>query len=383
MIIRARNLLDQQANYTYLSNGEAASGTALRVKNINSFAANWAVQVGKTGEETTEILKLGTATVSGTALNTAGTLKYSHPADTPIYAIKYDQFIFKVSTSGTAGTATAITDGTVNITADSDYTLFDHTTGLSTYAYKVSYYNSVLADESTDSDWITPTGFTFYSLAKLRQRIKSKLFDSSYITDDGTYDDWVNEWLEKMNTSANKLNKDYGLGTTAISFSSDGLGTITDSNFVDIRKVEVTYDGGVSYKVCTKIELTDFSDNDTYSSALPHYYFKGDSVIGMKPEESGGTARIIYTTIRTVLTNDTDELPVVMRPYSRSFVNYGVSQAYYNDHKTAEGDRYLAMAEKDRLDFISEITPRSKSGVQTIQVIEGIDGDDNNYIEVF
>lgn len=381
MLIRARNLLDQQANYTFLSNGEAASGTVLRVKNINSFAASWAVQIGKTGEETTEILKLGTAAPSGTALNTVGTLKYSHPADTPIYAIKYDQFIFKVSTSGTSGTASAISNGTINITADSDYTIFDHTTGLSTYAYKVSYYNSVLADESTDSDWITPTGFSFYSLAKMRQRIKSKLFDSNYITDDTTYDDWINEWLEKLNNNANKVNKDYGLGTTTVTFGSDGLGTITASDYVDLRKVEVSYDG--SYKVARKIELTDFSDTDTYSSAMPNYYFKGDNVIGFKPEESGGTARIVYTTIRTFLTNDTDELPVVMRPYSRSFVNYGVSQAYYNDHKVGEGDRYMALAEKDRLDFISEISPRSKSGVQTIQTIEGIDGDDNNYIEVF
>lgn len=381
MLIRARNLLDQQANYTFLSNGEAASGTVLRVKNINSFAASWAVQIGKTGEETTEILKLGTAAPSGTALNTVGTLKYSHPADTPIYAIKYDQFIFKVSTSGTSGTASAISNGTINITADSDYTVFDHTTGLSTYAYKVSYYNSVLADESTDSDWITPSGFSFYSLAKMRQRIKSKLFDSNYITDDTTYDDWINEWLEKLNNHANKVNKDYGLGTTTVTFGSDGLGTITASDYVDLRKVEVSYDG--SYKVARKIELTDFSDTDTYSSAMPNYYFKGDNVIGFKPEESGGTARIVYTTIRTFLTNDTDELPVVMRPYSRSFVNYGVSQAYYNDHKVGEGDRYMALAEKDRLDFISEISPRSKSGVQTIQTIEGIDGDDNNYIEVF
>lgn len=382
MIIKARNLLDQQASYSFLSNGEAAGGTALRVKNINSFAPSWAVQVGKTGEETTEIVKLGTATVSGTAINSIGTLRYSHPSDTPVYAIKYDQFIFKVSTSGTAGSATAITDGTVNITADSDYTQFDHTTGLSTYAYKVSYFNSVLADESTDSDWITPGGFTFYSLAKIRQRSKSKLFDYSYITDDETFDDWTNEWLEKLNNGANKVNKDYGLGTVDVAFGTAGLGTITSSDFVEIRKIEVTYNGA-NYKTASKIELTDFADNDTFSSEIPYYYYKGDNVIGVKPEEGGGTARIVYSSTRTALTNDADELPVVMRPYSKSFVNYNVAQAYYVDGKVNEGDRYMAMAEKDRLDFINEITPRSKTGVQTIKTIESIDGEDNNYIEVF
>ena len=382
MLIKARNLLDQQANYTYLSNGEAVSGTSLRVKNVNSFSPSWAVQVGKTGEETAEILVLGTAAISGTALNTVGTLKYSHPSDTPIYAIKYNKLIFKRSTVGTAGTAVAITNGTVDITPDSDLTVFDDTTGLSTYGYKVSYYNSVLGTESTDSDWITSAGFTFYSLAKIRQRIKSKLFDSSYISDDSVYDDWTNEWLEKLNNHANKVNKDYGLGTTTVTFGSDGLGTITDSDYVDVRKVEVTYNG-VNYYKAHKIELTDFTDDDTYSSALPNYYFRGDNILGFKPEESGGTARIVYTTIRDYLENDTDELPVVMRPYSRSFVNYGVAHALYMDNKPGEGDRYLAMAEKDRMDFIAEISPRSKSGVQTIQAIEGIDGDDNNYIEVF
>jgi len=382
MIIRARNLLDQQANFTFLSNGEAAGGTALRVKNVNSFSPSWAVQVGKTSEETTEILILGTAAISGTAVNTTGTIKYPHPSDTPLYAIKYDKLVFKKSTSGTSGTAVAITDGTVSITPDSPETIFDDTSGLSTYAYKVSYYNSVLDTESTDSDWITSGGFSFYSLAKIRQRIRSKLFDSSYITDDSTFDDWTNEWLEKMNNAANKVNKDYGLGTVDVAFGTSGFGTITASDYIDVRKVELTTDGQTYYPA-SKIAITDFNDNDTFSSVQPKYYFRGDNVIGFKPNNSVGTARITYTTIRSILVNDTDELPVVMRPYSRSFVNYGLAHAYLMDGKVNEGDRFMALAEKDRKDFESEITPRSKTGVQTIQAIESIDGDDNNYIEIF
>lgn len=372
MLIRAINNLDQQANYSALSNTEAAAATSLRIKNINGYSASWAVQVGKTGEEQSEIKVLGTATPSGTALTITTGLTYEHPQDTPVFSIKFDQIVFKRSTTGTAGTATALSGGTVYITPDSLFTVFDDTTGASTYAYKAAFRNSVTAEVSSDSDWITPDGFSFFSLAKLRQRIKSKLSNAGYIKDDETIDDWINEWKEELENAAIKVNKDYSLGTVNVSFGTSGLGTITNQDYKQTRKLEVTYDG-VNFGTSSKMDITDFDDNTSFVRNNPHHAYLGDNVFIVRPCDSAGTARLTYYKRSVPLVNDTDELPFSMRSYTKSFIDYGMGQALGADDKFTDADRYERKAMQGKANFLAEITPRDQTGVEYIEFTENVD----------
>jgi len=377
MLIKAKNNLTDQAHFSYLSQGEASGAATLRVKNINGFTASYAQQIGKTGEELAEIVVLGTAAPSGTALSITGTTRYAHAADTPIYQIKYDQVVFERSTAGTAGTATVMTDGTVSITPDSLYTVFDDTTGASSYAYKIYFRNSITAATSAESDWLTPGGPSFYSLAKLRDRIKNKLRSANYVKYDSIVDDWINEWLERMNNIAIDVNKDYQIGTVDVAFSGTAeLGTITASDFKEVRRVWMTTNG-TDFYMASKISLIDYTPQTTFYETQPNYYMQGDNVIGRKPADSSGTARISYYKMNAVLDSDADELPVSMRAYTKSFVDYGLSQAYYLDGKLNEGDRYLQSANQEAEKFRSEITPRSKSGPQYISITDDISADDS------
>src|SRR3990167_6259626 len=115
-LIQTINLLHENAPHTRLTNAEAAGVTALRVENTNALVTSWGIQVGEVSEEQTEVL-IGTPTNAGTIGCSVST--YSHPADTPIYFIKYNQVVFERSTAGTAGTATPMTNGTVAYQADS------------------------------------------------------------------------------------------------------------------------------------------------------------------------------------------------------------------------------------------------------------------------
>lgn len=378
MMVRVLNNLDTIAPYSLLSNGEASGAASLRIQNINNYYASWAIQVGKTGEEQSEILMLGTAAPSGTALTTTANTLYDHPADTPVYAIKYDQIVFERSTAGTAGTASPF--ATVTITPDSSFTQYDDTTGAASYAYKTYFRNSVTAGTSTESDWLTPAGFSFYSLSKMRERTKRKLFDSGFIKDDQTIDDWLNEWLEVMNGAAIKVNKDYLLGTVDVSFAAGvELGTITNSDFKEVRRIDFTTDGA-SFFMATKMERTGFLTSQSFSNTHPYYYYQGDNVIGRKPSDSAGTARIVYYKITPVLVNDADELPVSMHLYTKSFIDWGVAQALWVDGKDerAQKREQMAYAERDR--FISEITPRSMGGAVLNEVVEPTSGaDDEGY----
>lgn len=369
MIIRVNNSLADQSPRTYLSSNVSSGGTAYPVRNINTFQASWGVQIGATGQEQSEVLVLGTATPSGTALNTTANGAYDHPVDTPVYAIKYDQVIFKVSTSGTAGTATAITGGTLTIQADGQYTQFDHTAGDSSYAYKTQFYNSVTGSVSAESDWFTPSGPTFYSLKKLRDRVKNKLVSANYIKDDETIDDWINEWMDSMNNTAIKVNRDYAIGTVDVAFSGTAeLGTITSTDFVDVRRVWMIDSSGTY--AAQQMTQNDFYPSEVYNNTNPFYYMQGDNIIGRRPASTDGTARISYYKIRAKLTNDTDELPVVMRGYTKSFVDYCLGEAYYLDQKTDLGDRYNGKAVQEKNMFENEITPRHKSGPEYIREVE-------------
>jgi len=373
-IIPVRNLLDQSVPFTYLSTKGTAGGTTFPVRNIDGFKASWGIQVGKTNEETAEILILGTATPSGTALTTTGTARFDHPTDTPIYAIKYDKVIFKRSTTGTAGVATAMTGGTVTITPGNEFTSFDDTSSATGYAYRVSYYASVLDVETDDSDWQTLDGFSFYSLAKIRERAVRKLFSASYIKEDSIVDDWVNEWLDKMNNTAINVNQDYSLGTVDISHGTAGLGTVTATDFKEIRRVWYTTNGADYYNA-TKMSIINYEPNEEFSSTHPYFYYQGDNVIGKKPDGEVGTARIIYYKLPTRLSNDADELPVSMWGYTKSFVDYCLAQAYYLDEKVNLGDRFLASSENELGKFKNEITPRSKTGPQYVTLVDQIDGE--------
>ena len=363
MLVRARNTLDTTALSSNLTNNTAIGASTLPVQNINSFSASWAVQLGRTKEENAEIVVLGTATPSGTALALSGTARYAHNIDTPVYATKFDKIIFKRSTAGTSGTATAMTNGTVTITPDSEYTQFDDTTALSTYAYKAAYYNSVTVEVSSDSDWITPTGFSFYSLAKLRQRSKDAIYNAGYIKSDEVIDDWINEWQEQMGNSAIKVNESYALGTVGVAFDgSVGLGTITEADFKSVRKFEVVYTGGASYVPTDEIPVNSFADSDSFTSVYPKHYWRGDDVFGIKPYSNGGTARITYSKIYANLANDTDLLSLVLRPYTSGCIEYVLYRAYGNDDKNDAAEAHFGKFKIAKQDFISEITPAPKRG---------------------
>jgi len=376
MILSTQNFLDslETTQFSFLSSNVNASGTTLPIKNINSFTDKWAVQLGKTGEAQSEIQIINGGPANGTA-NLYGTLTYSHSLDTPVFLIHYDQVIFKRSTSGTAGTAVAI--GTVNITPNSEFTEYIDTTGTTTYAYKTQFYNSVSTDVSLESDWFIPGGPSFYSLQSIRQRVKDVLFNSNYLKGDSVVNDWINEWVEIMTNSAIKVNDGYSMGTVDVAFGTAGLGTITVSDFKQPNKLEITWDG-TNYTNSTEIPVNRYSAGDIFSGNYPRHAWIGDTVFQVLPQGNAGTAHITYSALPTRLTNDSDELPLSLRSYTTSCIEYTLYRAFDNDNKKEDADGHFNKFVKSQQDFIHEVTPRDQTGIHTIQFTEGLSGGDDS-----
>lgn len=373
-LVKAINLFDQNAQHTYLSSSLAEGASVFNWDNPDGFSPSWAVQIGQTGQEKTEILILGTAALVQEVATATGTAKYDHPQDTPIYAIYYDKLVFKRSTTGTAVSATPLTDGTVNITPDSNYTTFYDTSGADSYYYKVAPYNSVLDIEGVESDWLSASGYSFYSLKKIRDRAKNKSHNANLVRDDSVWNEWINEWLETMNNSAVDVNQDYSTANENVAVGTSGLGTITSANYKDVRKIEFTTDG-VNYRTATRTNITTFDRNTPYSLNDPYFYFYDDDVIGILPGTTAGTAVVHFYEGITTLSNDTDNLPVVMRPYTKSFVDYCRSQVAYLDKDLDAGDRFINFANADMSKFIKEIGSRHKTGTKFVRLDSPVDGE--------
>ena len=384
MLIQNINNLHITAPKTYLLATEVSGTTVFRLRNTAGFGSSWAVQIGETNEEQTEVLVLsGNPPAVGTLGTTTASSTFEHPADTPVYAIKFNQVVFERSTTGTAGTATPMASGTITYQPNAydtetkrSYTVFDDATGSLSYAYRTYFRNSVLAVNSLESDWITPAGFSFYSLGAMRQRIKEKLWDSTYIKEDSQIDNWINEWLFEMRNAAISVNEDYALGTVDIGFDgTDGFGTVTTADFQQIRRVDITYNGD-DFFLATKMNVNDYLPDEEFSSVHPYIHWRGDTVFRVRPDESGGTARITFYRIGTTMPNDTDELELPMRGYTKSFVDYGLAQAFLKDGKSIESQQKLVEANVGKAQFTSQLSPRMKTGPTMVDVVEPINSFD-------
>jgi hypothetical protein len=383
VLINLTNSLTQTPGIqvTYVATAVSAGGTQSPVKNVGGFNASWAAQIGQTGEEVSEIM-LVSGSPSGTMLNfgtspshAAGTLLYGHAQDTPIYQIHYDQLILNRSTTGTAGAFSPL--ATISLQPDNQYTQYNDSTGAVGYAYYAQYYNSLTGDVSGSSSIFTPGGPTFYSLQKIRQRIKDKLYSAGYVRDDSLITDWINEWMENMTNQAIKVNQGYLLGTNAYSFGTAGLGTITDTYFKQAVKVEVTWDG-VTYIPSREMAMREFSESDFFNAFAPRHVWVGENVFEILPHTMAGSAKFTYAQRFTPLVNDSDEPPLTLKAYTTSATEYALSVAYGLDQKDAESQQHYQQYMKGQEDFISQITPRDQTGMKMIDIVESVSGTEDD-----
>ena len=115
-----------------------------------------------------------------------------------------------------------------------------------------------------------------------------------------------------------------------------------------------------------------FPPEKIFNSTKPYYYFQGDNVIGKRPIESAGSWVIEYQKQQALLVNDTDEVPIPMRGFTKSYVDYALARAKRKDNKQQEGDDYENRAYQQLQDFKIKVTPRMRSQTTYIEIVEPI-----------
>lgn len=303
---------------------KAASGQAdLVVQNATDFSANDHVVIGNPGEELTEIKKI--SSINGKTLTLSANLTNTHPENTKITFIKYDQIKFYKATS-INGSYSLVS--TKSIAIDEPHTLYDDSTALTTDYFKIKYYNSHTSDLSVYSDPIGASGFPRYSLKRIQDAMYAKTGDTKeqYYTRD-EFTDWGNELKDDMVNRIVDSNEKYFNNYEDLDVDANGEADL-NANFRKFQKVFVLYDG-VNGKRARKFEIEELNDfTQTFSQEYPGYYFKQYKV-GCRPKGTVGTTKIQvhFEDQPDDMENDMDEMPKPIRFYMHVFMDGMMAKA--------------------------------------------------------
>lgn len=182
-----------------------------------------------------------------------------------------------------------------------------------------------------------------------------------------------------MVNAAVAVNDDYSIGTVNVAFAvTTGLGTITTADFKGPKRIEITYNGN-DYFLSTKRMLNEYYPSEVVNSAHPYHNWEGNTVFRVFPSDQAGTAKIWYYKTGTPMVNDTDELDLPLRAYTKSFVDYSLGMAYQKDGKPTQAQNKFNEANNQKEMFRTQITPRDKTGPTYVKIEEVTSGEDNLY----
>lgn len=331
---------------------KAVSGQAdLIIQNASDFAVDDHLVIGNPAEELTEIKKI--ASISGKTITLSANLVNTHPENTKITFIKYDQVKFYKATSVNGSYSLVATK---SIAIDEPHTLYDDSTALSTDYFKIKYFNSDSSDLSVYSDPIGASGFPRYSLKRIQDAVYAKTGDKkeSYYTRE-EITDWVNEIKDDMVNQIIDSNEKYYNTYENLTVDSEGEASL-GANFRKFQKMFVLYDGvnGVRARKFEFEEINDFSQ--TFSQEYPGYYFKQYKV-GCRPKGIAGTTviQVHFEDQPADLENDMDEIPKPLRFYMHVVMDGLMAKAMEKAGKDGRSDRFFKKYQLGVQNMLEEI----------------------------
>jgi hypothetical protein len=161
MLITSFNPELADAEKSYLSSPYSAGVTTIVVKNADRFATNDRILVADMGLENAEIVTVQSIAADNQTITLAGATptEYAHSADEGVYKLRFDQVKFYRSTTGVDGSYSVLATVALDVDNENLCTIYDDSTGLSSYYYKITFYHSIAALESAYSDPIQGIGW--------------------------------------------------------------------------------------------------------------------------------------------------------------------------------------------------------------------------------
>lgn len=238
MRIFAKNPKLDDVEKTWLSDDTLAGAIAWPVKNAEGFANGDRVLMGEISRERTELLTIDAdPTVTGLATEAAD---FPHDADDPVYAIKYDQMRIRRSTGGIDGSYSLLDTIDLDVDNEEGKTWYEDPNSLPGYFYTISFYDSVGATETDQSDPIAATGYTQDQIGSVILGVAKRVGDPDFIEfDPEVYISAANDVSTDLQTRAKRpyrfLKRNVPLDLAADSSTIDFPDDIWKINYVEVN----------------------------------------------------------------------------------------------------------------------------------------------------
>lgn len=362
MLVTAYNPETDDYERTYLSNANSAGVTSLKVRNNNKFAANDRVMIGEMGRERTEILTVSSVSGGDTIVLSSGTV-FAHDADDPIYILRYDQVKFYRSTSGSGGTYSILTTVALDVDNENLTTVYDDTSGLSSYYYKISFYHSISTQESDLSDAVPGGGYDRNTVGFLIDEILEEVKDQTeQFTSRKEILGWFNEVSDILSKRTKKPWSFLHTRTTATRTASQAYISYP-TNVWKFDRIDYVYNPDSSTNITYPLrfkpmeEFRRLTEDNTASESDELKYYTIDTAVDLirlypTPDTTAATAFYIhYWKTFTQIDSEGDTFET---PDPRCYKLYVLSRFYRN--KSASDSSYLSLSNLYSADFYNEIT---------------------------
>lgn len=360
-----------------MSQPVSAAAVTLNVQNTAGLNNADYLVIGKVGSEKTELVNITAAVSSNTQL-TVSALKFDHSTDTPVTFTKFNQVRFYKSTDG--GTVYSIYT-TVALAVDRLITTADDTTSLASYYYKATFYNSTSGKESSFSAVLPGSGFPWYSVHSLQDRVIDLFPDpSEEILTRAQLVSWFNEEYRRLISLTSKIDQGIFLKTNEDAPSSLVSGTKAYSlptDFKSMKKVEISYDGITYYRAYPQQEGYGYPTM-VYDKTAPLYIVLHNTV-EFRPtaDSSNGRYKLWYYYQSEPFDMDDDTIDLPIRPYLDAIVFHALTRAKQKNKQFDEAEYWDGQAKSVETLMQNELQSRT-----TTDIPRWIDISDTSFLDV-
>lgn len=232
---------------TYLS-ADYTSGTAISVKNNDTFAANQIAVVGEPGQEKTESKPISGVT-GDTVIDVTGALSFAHNSNEVLYRSEYNQ----IEVSYNTGSGWSVL-ATIDIQWDQRESIYVHQSGVDGTSYRFRFYNSASTNFSEYSPTILGSGFAKNQAGFMVNRVRKAIRDpeKKIVTD--------LEILRFLSDAKNIIKAKRNDWWFWKVIDETGMATVASSEKYDLDGIssEIEYIRDIRYK------LVDGSNTDTW-----------------------------------------------------------------------------------------------------------------------
>lgn len=363
MILQVQNFDVSNAVTTFLSSPASATDTTLNVKNNAGFNNNDFVVIGNISDEKTEIVQINGA-ISGNTSFTVTALKFDHSTDTSVTYLKFNQVKFFKSTDGGV---TYNLLATVGLQVDRPITTYDDTLAQPTYFYKSQFFNSYTNLLSIESSILPGSGYPWYALLTLQDRILDLFPDpKEQVLNRDQLTDWINEEYRTLTSLASKIDQGIFLKSNELTPSHLTANQNTyafPSDFKSVKKIEIALDGVTYYRAYPQ-QVGFGSPDMVYDQTAPIYVSVSNTFqIRPTPLSNSGLYKIWYYYLPIPLSADSDVVDLSLRPYLDALITHALARGKQKDKKYDEAAYWDNETEKIEVGMVNELQGRTTTDI--------------------